>query len=257
MDVDVYEEADLYCAAFSWPLEAEVDWLLGAVPGVRSVLEPFCGNARYGPLFDERGVEYHGIDISQAMLDRAPAGSNLRLHRADVRDLSIPGLSVDLAWCPVNSIRHLTDEKDVVAHLRATRDHLRPGGCYVLELELVRHDGPWTWRPEHGGVWSEPLPDGSVVEARWRRQSCDLARRTSRERATFRRVAGDHVLAETTHEYVMRVWTYDDLLRLTAAAGLAVREAWLHDEEAGFPRVPVSDAAENDGQNRYYRLVSA
>jgi SAM-dependent methyltransferase len=253
--MDVYEEADLYCAAFSWPLDEEVDWLLRAVPGVRRVFEPFCGNARYGPLFAERGVEYHGLDLSASMLERAPKSEGIHVHLGDARTFRLAAPRFELAWCPVNSVRHLISDDDVVRHLECVRSMLAPGGAYVLELELVDHDGPWTWRPEHGGDWAVPQPDGSVVQARWRRESCDRRRRTCRERATFRHVAEGAVREETEHLYEMRMWTMGDLLRLTSAAGLRISRAHLSDADLGRPEVAVSPAAVNDGQNRCWFLV--
>ena len=56
--MDLYTEAELYCAAFDWPVDAEVDWVLSHVPHAKSVLEPMCGNARYGPVFVERGLTF-------------------------------------------------------------------------------------------------------------------------------------------------------------------------------------------------------
>jgi SAM-dependent methyltransferase len=255
--VDVYEEADLYCAAFSWPLEPEVEFLLGLVPGARTVLEPFCGNARYGPFFVERGVEYHGLDRSRTMLDRGAVGPGIRLHEADATAFDLPGVRFDLAFVPVNSIRHLTDEGAILSHLACVRRHLAPGGVYAVELELVDHDGPWTWRPEEGGEWEVPLPDGGSVHARWRRERCDRASRTCQERASFRHVAGGEALEEATHLYTMRMWTHDDLVRLTAAAGFRVREVHVAASDVRRVRTDLSRAAENDGQNRYYVLAPA
>ena len=87
--MDVYDEADLYCAAFTWSLDEEVAWLLGRHPKARSVLEPFCGHARYGPAFASRGGAYVGIDLAEPMLARAPRGKDITVVRADARDFTI------------------------------------------------------------------------------------------------------------------------------------------------------------------------
>jgi hypothetical protein len=251
--MDVYEEADLYCAAFSWPLDREVDFLLGLVPGARTVLEPFCGNARYGPVVAARGVEYHGLDRSRSMLGRAPKGPRIVLHEADATDFDL-GVRFDLVFTAINSVRHLTDERAILSHLDCVRRHLAPRGVYAVELELVDHDGPWTWRPEEGGEWEVDLPDGGRVAARWRRERCDRAARTCTERATFRHVVDGRTVEEATHLYTMRMWTYDDLRRLASASGFRIREAWQGDADSPRVLVPVSPSAANDGQNRYYVL---
>ncbi len=119
--VDVYDEADLYCDAFSWSVEEEIDWLLRQHPKTGSVLEPFCGHARYAPGFASRGVAYVGFDIADSMLAKAPGGEGITVLRADARDFRIPHApprGFDLAWCPVNSLAHLTHEPDIIAHLR-------------------------------------------------------------------------------------------------------------------------------------------
>ena len=77
------------------------------------------------------------------------------------------------------------------------------------------------------------------------------------ERATFRHVVGGVVREEASHDYTMRMWTYDDFLRLTRASGFVVRSVFLHEDERARPKVPLGRDAENDGQNRYYVLVPA
>ncbi len=74
----VYDQAELYCIAFGWPVDDEVDWLLGRCPGARSVLEPCCGQARFAAAFVERGLAYFGVDRSEGMLARAPAARGSR-----------------------------------------------------------------------------------------------------------------------------------------------------------------------------------
>ena len=82
---DAYTDAELYCAAFDWPVEEEVAWVLALTPGARSVLEPMCGNARYGPAFADRGLDYVGVDRAEAMLARAPDDARIATRRADAR----------------------------------------------------------------------------------------------------------------------------------------------------------------------------
>jgi SAM-dependent methyltransferase len=252
---DIYDEADLYSAAFRWPVEEEVDWLLAQAGQPTSVLEPFCGNARYATAFRARGVSYTGIDLSCEMLSRAPVGSGIRVVRADARTFELPGERFPLAWCPVNSIRHLAEEAGVVAHLRSVRRHLAPGGALVLELELVNRDGPWTEPDPTSGVWSEPQPDGSVVHAVWRRESCSLPMRIALERATFRREIGGRVVQSVEHLYRMRIWTHDDLLSFAAATGLRVARIHRHLGPGDRPEVPLSPALENTGVNSYVWLT--
>jgi SAM-dependent methyltransferase len=257
--VNVYDEADLYCAAFTWSLDEEVGWLLGQYPQARSVLEPFCGHARYGPAFASRGVAYVGFDLAEPMLARAPSGEDITVVRADARDFTIeekPSGGFDLAWCPVNSFSHLLTEPDVVAHLQCVRRHLNPEGAYVLELALVHHDGPWQDPPGRENTWSVPQFDGSTVYAEWKRLDCDLSTRSCTERATFRRERNGHVISEVAQVFTMRTWSCEDLVRIGAEAGFDVADrAVAHQDFAPGPAVKLSPELENNGLNYYFFLT--
>ncbi|MCZ6834818.1 MAG: class I SAM-dependent methyltransferase, partial [Planctomycetota bacterium] len=109
----VYDEADLYCAAFDFPVNAEVEWLLQQIPGVKRILEPMCGNARYGHAFIKHGIEYVGLDASPSMLARAEVRAGMNLHEVDCRAFSLEGEPFDLAFCPIDSIRHVSGEGDI------------------------------------------------------------------------------------------------------------------------------------------------
>jgi SAM-dependent methyltransferase len=78
--------------SFTMGTEQEVDFLvdqLGLVPGSR-VLDVGCGPGRHAYALAERGIEVHGVDISQRFVDLAsdgaPAGTTF--ERADARALA-------------------------------------------------------------------------------------------------------------------------------------------------------------------------
>ena len=257
--MSIYDEADLYCAAFTWSLDEEVDWLLGKYPQARSVLEPFCGHARYGPAFASRGVAYVGIDLAEPMLARVPKGEGITVLCADARDFTIaetPPGGFDLGWCPVNSFSHLVTEPDIVAHLECMRRHLKPGGAYVLELALVHHDGPWQDPPDRENTWSVPQFDGTTVHAQWQRLDCDLTSRTCTERATFRRERDGHVISEVSEVLTMRTWSGSELVRVATEAEFDVADHVVaHQGFEPGPTVKLSPELENDGLNYYLFLT--
>src|SRR5438552_2284438 len=229
---DVYDQADLYCAAFDWPLRGEVEWLMEQTGPVNSVLEPFCGHARYGPHFAARGAEYCGFDRSPAMLQRARLLPGMSVLQADAVDFSLPDRMIDLGWCPINSLAHLIDESDIVSHLRAMRNHLSRGGLYVVELELVNFHGDWPNALSAKSSWSVPQADGSIVHANWNRRRCDRAGRRCREVAHLWRCEGDRVVQEVTTNYTMRMWTADDLRSIAERAGFAIDRVHRPDQKA-------------------------
>lgn len=249
----VYEQAALYCAAFNWPLDDEVDWLIGELGPTKSVVEPFCGQARYGPTFAARGIDYVGFDRCREMLAQARPVDGMQVVRADARAFEL-GRRFDLAWCPVNSICHLHQEAGIVSHLECVRRHLEPGGCYVVELELFSHDGPWTDPLPERSSWTVAHPDGGEVEAEWRRLSCDLARRIAVEEAHFEHRRDGVSVAVVRQQFQMRMWTAADLVELIGLAGFEVESVNLNRGSRGRPRVSFAPHLENGGENLYIFL---
>ena len=187
---DLYQQASLYCLAFDYPVDAEVEHVLNTVRAVmgrspESVLEPMCGNARYGCEFMTRGVRYVGFDLSSEMLDQVPEGSSLETCVADASDFDIAGGPFDLGFCPINSIRHLPDFNALEQNLRCMHRHLAPDGCYWIETSLLDHDGAIE---NHGVNWSMPQPDGTEVKATWWDVEASRAKRRMTEACRFERV---------------------------------------------------------------------
>lgn len=124
-------------------------------------LEPACGTGRYLRCLWRRGRLVRGYDAQPAMLAYATARFD-RLHRgrgapSDNRrrqtDLSLVAATLttpaadlanlgpaDVAFCPVNSLRHLMRDEDVLAHFAQVADLLAPGGVYLVGLDLHHAD---------------------------------------------------------------------------------------------------------------------
>ena len=116
-------------------------------------LEPACGSGRYLRLAAARGRRTAGFDLDEGMIRYA--GNRKRpeksrpplLFQADMADFQNaatsvglrPG-SVDFAFTPVNSLRHLTSDKDVLSHLDQMATLLRPGAVYVVGLSLTDYE---------------------------------------------------------------------------------------------------------------------
>ena len=106
-------------------------------------LEPACGTGRYLRVLAGRGRKVRGYDPMPAML--AYADRRLARHAADhhlVRaDFTTPITTLapaDVAFCPVNSVRHLTSDSAMLAHLDQIARSLAPGGVYLVGVDL--HD---------------------------------------------------------------------------------------------------------------------
>lgn len=115
-------------------------------------LEPACGTGRFLSALSRRNFRVRGYDPQPAMLayavrrlqrrQRPPAPDPVLL----AADFTTPASAlrgfgaVDVAICPVNSLRHLASDRDVLAHLEQIAGLLAPGGVYLVGLDLL-HPG--------------------------------------------------------------------------------------------------------------------
>ena len=81
--------------SFTYGTEQEVDFLLDALglgPGMR-VLDVGCGPGRHAHALARRGVQVHGVDISERFIELAVAGAppGATFERADARLLTYDG----------------------------------------------------------------------------------------------------------------------------------------------------------------------
>jgi SAM-dependent methyltransferase len=119
-------------------------------------LELASGSGRYLIELARRGHRGVGIDLSEEMTAYARAWAERvgfggraefragRMERFRVRP------AVDVAFCPINSFRHLGSDRAVRAHFGCVRAALRRGGVYLLGIDL--HD-PVLAQPSED-VWS-------------------------------------------------------------------------------------------------------
>ena len=107
------------------------------------VLEPACGSGRYFPGLLRRGFEVHGFDANPDMVRYARTAApkaTIRVGRFDT--YSTTGLirrgvgRVGLALCPINSIRHVSSDAEMVRHLKRVKACLHPSGVYVVGISL-------------------------------------------------------------------------------------------------------------------------
>jgi len=125
---------------------------------VRRLLEPGCGSGRLVTAMAAGGFDVHGIDLSRPALDYLRRklrrrGLSATLDCADITRFELPG-RFDAAFCTFNTFRHLVTEEAAVAHLECVAEHLRPGGIYLLGLNVIPPDADpdctERWRAGHG-----------------------------------------------------------------------------------------------------------
>jgi len=103
------------------------------------VLELACGTGRVTLPIAQAGVPIVGVDSSVRMLSKArEKGARLgdlavRWEQGDMRDFQLEE-RFGLAFCPARSFLHLLNPDDQVQALTNVREHLRPGGKFILNF---------------------------------------------------------------------------------------------------------------------------
>jgi len=252
---DVYEEAELYCAAFDFPVDQDVAWAIREAQDLTgrrpcSVIEPMCGNGRFGPVFAREGLRYHGFDQSPSMLARSEGNAGVTLSAADATSFLIEGAPYDLGWCPINSIRHIWDIDDFISHMRSMRNHLDPAGLYIVEVNFVDVDGEMDDTPVD---WEVPQADGTVVKAWWWGERGDRATRRMWEGARFERHRDGAILQRVQSTYEMLMGSVEDFSKWIEAGGFRIERA-MANRQQGPAMVEFGPALNNNGINHYLLL---
>lgn len=108
-------------------------------------LEPACGTARHLRVAARRGCRVAGVDLSESMLayarerlGRLGVADRAILKRADMAHLDrvLGRFRAHLAFCLINSIRHVGSDEEMLSHLNAVGRVLHAEGVYAVGLSL-------------------------------------------------------------------------------------------------------------------------
>jgi SAM-dependent methyltransferase len=143
----------------------------------RRLLDVGCGTGKSFLPMLPWGWEVTGCDISASMLDlaREKAGEEVRLARADMRDLPRFG-EFDLVWSIDDAVNYLTGDGELALALAGMQENLAPTGLlffdlntlhayctFFAETETVEREGHrLVWR----GLTSTDAAPGSICESR-------------------------------------------------------------------------------------------
>lgn len=110
--------------------------------GNEPVLELGVGTGRIALRAVKAGVTVVGLDLSETMLRRAQERraalakarrTHLHLVRGDMRRFAF-ARRFPVVSCPFNAFQHLYTRDDVEACLGCVREHLMPGGVFLLDV---------------------------------------------------------------------------------------------------------------------------
>jgi SAM-dependent methyltransferase len=215
------DAADMYDPAV---LEPAIDFLAG-LAGDGRALELGVGTGRIALPLAERGVEVHGIDLSQAMLAKLrakPGADRIGLTLGDFATSAVDG-PFRLAYLVFNTIGNLTTQEAQVACFRNAAGHLEPGGCFVIEMmmpALQRLPPGETVRPFH------------VSERYWGFDEYDVA---TQGLVSHHLTIRDDGTAEHVSMPFRYVWPAE-LDLMAELAGMRLRERW-----GGWRREPFTN----------------
>jgi SAM-dependent methyltransferase len=111
---------------------------LARLAGSGPALEFGVGTGRIALPLAQRGVPVRGIDLSRAMTRRLaakPGGGAIDVTIGDFATARADGAGTfTLAYLVFNTIMNLTTQDAQVDCFRNAAAHLRPGGCFVIEV---------------------------------------------------------------------------------------------------------------------------
>jgi SAM-dependent methyltransferase len=118
-------------------IDAIVDFLAELAGGGRA-LELGIGTGRIALPLAARGVDAHGIDLSEEMVARLrakPGADGVGVTIGDFATTRVEG-TFRLAYLVYNTIQNLTTQDAQVACFENVAAHLEPGGSFVIEVGL-------------------------------------------------------------------------------------------------------------------------
>ena len=116
-------------------LDPIVDFL-AELAGDGGALEFGIGTGRIALPLAARGVPVHGIELSRAMVERLRAKPGADAIGVTIGDFSAATVDAtsSVVYLVANTIMNLTTQDAQVACFRNAAAHLRPGGCFVIEV---------------------------------------------------------------------------------------------------------------------------
>jgi len=194
-------------------LDPTVDFI-AELAGDGPVLELGIGTGRVALPLVEKGISVHGIDLSQAMVERLrakPGGDAVEVTIGDFATTRVNG-DFSLAYLVFSTVTNLTTEDAQVECFANVAHHLKPGGRFVIENFI-----PALHRLQPG----EKVVPIQVTPTRLHFEEYDVVNQTMVSHH-YRVVEGQLEVLSTPHRYV---WP-SELDLMARHAGMTLRERW-------------------------------
>jgi len=206
--------------------------LLAELAGDGPALEFAVGTGRVALPLSQRGVTVSGIELSPHMADKIrtkPGADAVNVTVGDMTTIRVPG-QFALVYLVANTIMNVTTQDEQVAVFANAAAHLRPGGCFVIQLIVPQLRGVprgergrvFTLEPDHVGIETF---DDLVGQIAWSHHWMVVDGRLVRHAAPYR-----------------FVWP-SELDLMARLAGLRVRHRWADWDRSPFTSDSTSQVA--------------
>ena len=158
-------------------------------------LEFAVGTGRVALPLSAKGVSVHGIELSPHMVEQLrakPGADAVPVTIGDMTSARVPG-EFALVYLVANTIMNVTTQDEQLAVFDNAAAHLRPGGCFVVELVVPQlrrvppgQDG-WIFTLEADHVGIETFDD-VVEQIAWSHHWMEVNGRLVRHAAPYRYV---------------------------------------------------------------------
>lgn len=223
-DQDIAEVYDaVYAAMFDDAVLRPMVDLLAELAGAGPALELAAGTGRVALPLSERGIPVSAIELSPHMADRLrakPGADAVAVTIGDMTTTRVPG-TFELVYLVANTIMNVTTQDEQVSVFANAAAHLRPGGCFVVELVVPQLRAVprgemgrvFTLDADHVGIETF---DDLVGQIAWSHHWMEVEGRLVRHAAPYR-----------------FVWP-SELDLMARLAGLRLRSRWADWERSAF-----------------------
>jgi SAM-dependent methyltransferase len=209
-------------------------------PNLNTVIELGCGTGLHAKFLAEDGLEVHGVDLSDEMLNTArerlaslPAEVSKRLHfsQGDVRSVRL-NERADAVVSLFHVISYQTTNKDLLAAFMTAKEHLKKDGVFLFDVWY----GPAVLR-NFPGTRVKRLEDENVVVTRLAEPLVNPNDNTvDVHYQVFIKRKADGAVEEIREVHPMRYLFRPELEAIARQAGLEIIDAfeWLTKKTPGF-----------------------
>jgi len=201
--------------------------LLAELAGDGPAVEFAVGTGRVALPLSARGIAVRGIELSPAMAEQLagkPGAERVAVTMGDMTSTRVPGEHT-LVYLVANTIMNVTTQEEQLAVFTNAAAHLRPGGCFVVEVIVPQLRAVpageigrvFTFDPDHWGIETfDDLVSQIASSHHWMLVDGRLVRHSA------------------PYRYV---WP-SELVLMARLAGLGLRDRW-----AGWDRAPFTSAS--------------